>query len=135
MKVYVAGSSGEIDRVKRVMATLRSRGYEITHDWTGEVEAARAANYSDSTYPTDMRFACASADYCGVANADVVVLLLPKTTTSRGMWVEFGIALGHEPSPAIFVVGDALQSIFCELADEIVEDEESLIDRLSGMLA
>lgn len=133
MRIYVAGSSREIERAVSVIAGLRAAGHEITHDWTVECTAARLAGYSDATYPPEMRRATAMADYCGVANAEVAVFLIPPADKpSRGMWVELGIALGHEPAPLIIVVGDGGQSIFCELADVCLSFDEDVVGLLEG---
>jgi hypothetical protein len=115
--IYVAGASKETDRAKHVIARCRELGLTITMDWTKGIEDARAKGYAtDADCPPQVRLEAARADFNGVANADVFLLLVPaKRHGSLGAWIELGIALalnagtreaGYYGVPRIIVVGD-----------------------------
>ncbi len=89
MKIYVAGSSKELDRVEGVIARLRSAGHMITHDWTKAVRAAP----DDHAITDEHARQCAEADVRGVYDADVVWLLIPEVK-SEGAFFELGAAWG-----------------------------------------
>ena len=94
LRVYVAGSSGEIERVERVIAHLRLMGVTITHDWTADIRAVRAAGLaSDADLSDDEARKHALTDLEAVATAHAVLFLAP-TTPTRGAWVEMGYAYG-----------------------------------------
>lgn len=93
MKVYVAGSSSELDRVRAVMAALREAGHEITHDWTEDVLAAREAGHaSDATVDDAHADKCAARDLRGIREADAFILLR-REPASFGASFEAGYAL------------------------------------------
>jgi hypothetical protein len=88
IKVYVAGSSKEIERAERVIAALRARGVEVSHDWTATIRRL-GGSYTpdDAALLPELR-----ADIeDGVFGAAFVLVLAPSTP-SIGMWVELGAA-------------------------------------------
>lgn len=91
MKVYVAGSSKEIERAERVIAALRERGIEITFDWPAQVRAVGSANEGPDEVLLPALLECLEA---GVFGADIVLVLAP-TKPSTGVWVELGTAWAH----------------------------------------
>lgn len=85
MRVYVAGSSKDIDRCERAVARCREAGFTITEDWVAEMRASAP----DAQLDADHLMACAKADIRGVETADVVWLLAPPASKpSAGCWVE-----------------------------------------------
>ena len=91
MRIYVAGSSREIDRVREVQVALRDFGAEITHDWT---EAVERWGSRGSALTAEQRAECARADLeDGVAAADVLLVLWPLAG-GIGTYIELGFALG-----------------------------------------
>lgn len=93
MRIYVAGSGSEVERVRRVMNALRAAGHEISYDWTIDVEAAGAAGHtSDATVEDEHANACADRDHAGVESADVFLLLRNPNRTTFGAAYETGYA-------------------------------------------
>lgn len=109
-RVYVAGSSSELPRVKAAMARCRAAGYEITHDWVAEVEAVGSANPTEATL--QQRRGWATADFIGIGRAQVVWLLVPYID-GAGAYVELGYAI-NECVPVVASGGDS-HSIFLSL--------------------
>ncbi len=88
--VYVAGSSKEIDRAERVIYELRSRGVEITHDWTASMRKhGPEAELDEETLLRELRLDLV----VGVQLAEHVLVLAP-ISMSTGVWVELGVAWG-----------------------------------------
>lgn len=84
MKFYIASRLENAEEVKRVANVLKAAGHEQTYDWTahGSVE--------DEGEPRMAEVALAETN--GVANADLVLVLLPG---GRGTHTELGIAIGR----------------------------------------
>jgi hypothetical protein len=101
MKVYVAGSSREVARVRAMHRRLQNAGHTITHDWTKAVEALGGApELPDGCEETHWR-----EDLAGVGSADAVVVLSPLGgLTTEGTWVELGAAWGL--GRPVVLVGD-----------------------------
>lgn len=90
MKIYVAASSIEIDRAERMISRLKAAGHEITEDWTVKIRQVGLANQG---LTPELRREAADADFRGVAAADRVVILVPKTpVVTQGAWWEGGVA-------------------------------------------
>lgn len=88
MKVYVATKWSRRAEAQEVIATLRSLGHTITHDWTQEEDPPAGTPEADMA----MFYAeCAADDVNGVLDADAVIFL--HDPAARGMYVEFGLAL------------------------------------------
>jgi len=102
-KVYVAGSSKDIQRVQKAIAMLEAGGHEITHDWTQTVGR-----------PPSEYEVIASDDLDGVYDAEV--LLLINHQDGFGSMTEFGMALAWG-RPVIVVDREARVNIFFNLSD------------------
>ena len=114
LRVYVAGSSREMDRARAAMDYVRELGGVITFDWVAEIERVGSAN---DGLTDEQRRSSAAADLEGVEACDVFWLLAPETP-STGAWVELGIALGLRESIRIIVSGPgSKRSIFSALAN------------------
>lgn len=87
LRVYVAGSSKDLKRVKAFIAKCKRNGAAITYDWTVPV-AELGSNPEDywtrSTASSDCRV--------GVQKADVVIALPPEKGHSLGLMYELGYA-------------------------------------------
>lgn len=86
MKIFVAGKFEEKERVRRAMTFLKSKGHEITCDWTqatleGLTDIELRAHYRKH----------ARIDMQGVEEAELFVLLLHEH--GKGLWTELGMAL------------------------------------------
>jgi hypothetical protein len=93
VKVYVAGSSKQLDRVKHWMDKLQAAGHTVTHDWPSLIEAVGSANPPDAT--RDECWDWAIDDLKGVRDAEVLWFLVPETE-GAGAWVELGYALARQ---------------------------------------
>lgn len=117
MKVYIAGSSKELDLVARYMDQVRAAGHEITCDW---VAAMRQESKLDHELTPDEARMYAERDRRGVATADLFWLLLPKEKSEGAFW-ELGYTyartcLGRRPD-RIIVSGNVGARIFCRLPE------------------
>jgi hypothetical protein len=114
MKIYIAGSSNELDIVKPWIEGCKSIGLEITFDWTTAIQS-EGANPQDE----DSRQHWAIQDLMAVEQADIFWLIVPSKNTGRGCWVEYGyaraMALGREL--ITIASGDVKVSIFTAVAD------------------
>lgn len=122
MRVYVAGSSRELDRAAEAMAALRAMGVIVTSTWVENIrELGRGGNPRDATI--DEKKAWASGCLRGVRDSGVLWLLMPVTPTA-GCWVELGFAMGL-PGEKRFVVSgiDQWRSIFTAYADVSFETD------------
>ncbi len=131
LRVYVAGSSREIVRVRRVHTWLREHGHTVTHDWTREVEAAIASGVSEEAMGDIDALTHVWRDLDAVRAADVLWLLSPQEPT-RGAWVELGFATGIG-KPIVVTGPGCRQSIFTRLGVIYHEDAAGLavIDRMA----
>jgi hypothetical protein len=130
--VYVGTKWSRRAEAQAVMAQLRAMGHTITHDWTHEDEMAGA-----TSAVRDAHFrGCALADACGVAEAEVFLLL--HDPAARGAYVELGMAIAL--GVRVMVVGGAAPGkdpaldcpIFYWLAEvEHYVDVESALGRLA----
>lgn len=119
-RVYVAGSSHELGRVKgAIRAVRRIVGPDaITADWT--TTFATATPGADQHVSDREALASAIADLHGVSEAHLVWFLAPLQ--SRGAWVELGYAIARRVT--LVVSGPLCRaSIFTRLADELHETD------------
>lgn len=126
MRIYVAGSSRQLERVKAAMAALRSLGHTITHDWVALVEEYGEANPVDAATSTMRRWA--ADDLAGVYNADMVWLLMPETE-GFGAAVEMGYAIAH--GVPVIVSGAHARSVFTSLASCYDRDDLALAEEFA----
>lgn len=134
VKVYVAGSSKEIQRCSAAMTLLRASGIEVTSTWIESIARAGGVANPANAHRTDR---CAWSLECleAVDAADVVWLLAPADDApTRGAWGE--LCYAHARAKTIIASGNTHQSIFCALAlVEYYEDSEalSLLVRMATM--
>ena len=119
-KLYVAGSSRELDRARAVVATL-SRHFEIVSTWIAAVESAGAEN------PTDRATRLRCLDE--LDRADTLLLLVPREENhSHGAFFELGYAVAtRKRTVASGLTG---RSIFCVQCEEEFESDRHAIDWL-----
>lgn len=116
MRVYLAGPSCELPRVKQWAEALEANGFELTHRWWELVEARGPG--TDGELVADEQALHARADLAGIDAAEAVWALWPEERgRSLGTAVELGYALGRRRLSPIVVTGPrALESIFTALA-------------------
>lgn len=113
MRVYVAGSSKELDRVAWNIKRLTDAGMDITHDWSKQV--ALANGKANPVTTESQRKKWSKDDYKGVATCDFLWLLLPSGHLSPGAFFEFGVA--YALGVPVVISGDNMySSIFTSLA-------------------
>lgn len=137
MRIYIAGSSREIERAERAIKAVRELGHTITVDWPAAMRAEAANGKGDHALTPEEQKRYAEADLDGVAGADLVWLLIPdRENPSVGAWFEAGYALAiaryHEPSTAIVASGVVGGYIFARVLDRLFEDDAAVITWLAG---
>lgn len=86
MRVYVSGSSREMDRAKAAIAAPRAHGVDV-HDWTADFDSPPR----DRAQLLDVL----RLDLIEVRRCDLFLFLEPATP-SIGAWVELGYTGGHK---------------------------------------
>lgn len=119
VKVYVAASQHEYQRARKAMFELRFAGCEITHDWTVEVGDFPATTDDD-------RYEAARADFIGVVQADVILLLTPdRPDWGCAMYTELGIGLALDRR-CIIVGPQRDRNIFAYLCERYETDQDGI---------
>ena len=78
MRVYVAGSSKEVPRIRGIHAAIRALGGDITFDWTPSIERAIRLGISEEQLPDTEAKVIAETDlFTGVFGAQVLLLAAP----------------------------------------------------------
>lgn len=111
MRVYVAGSSRQLGRVRAAMERLKAAGHTVVHDWPTIIEAQGEANPADATQ--DERWDWAIDDLAGVKAADCLWFLVPAEE-GAGAFVELGYALAI--GKPVICSGTYQRSIFTSMA-------------------
>jgi hypothetical protein len=126
LRVYVAGSSAELDRVKTAMDRLRKAGITVSHDWVACINEVGSANPAGATDADRAQWAW--EDLRGVKNADILWVLWPETP-SAGACVELGYAI--RGGQRIIISGNHKTSIFTTSGECYDTDYEALAEVLS----
>jgi len=122
-KVYVAGSSLELDRAERMIAALERAGIVVTSTWTIAVRDAGTGNPANAT--REQRAQWTITDLAQVRAAELFLFLVPpRDVATRGAWTEAGYALAK--NKVCVFAGDTKQSIFSALAYEYETDAAAL---------
>lgn len=121
MRIYVAASQHDWQRARDAMASLRTFGHTITHDWTGEVEHHAAIAPRED----ELRL-YAEQDFEGVRSCDAILALTPPWKSwGCGLWTELGIALAM--GKLCIVTGPRCDAnIFARLCTRVGTDLEGL---------
>lgn len=125
MKVYVAASSGQLDRATAAMNALEERGHTVTHDWVTEVRLVGEANPLDASQLEQLRWA--RADLAGVLDADIFWLLMPSSG-GFGAAVELGYAIA-KGIPIIVSGGVPSRSIFTSFATDCLDRDDLALNK------
>ncbi len=97
MNFYVAGKWEERAEVKKLMNILKSKGHEITMDWT-------VHEHADDGYPEQYSV----DDIEGVEKAEAFVGLFINPNSYKGALVELGVALTR--CDMVYIIGHAVDS-------------------------
>lgn len=122
-KVYVAGSSAELERAERAIAELEAAGIVVTSTWPLNVrDQGGIANPTEA--PRDLRQRYSTSCLGQLRDADLLWVLVPdRAAPTIGAWVEYGYAIAFNKQ--IVFSGDTRQSIFCSLGLEFASDERA----------
>ena len=141
MKLYIAGSSKELDRAAAWIERAKLAGLTITFDWTVPIREKGSGN----ALPFLEKRGYAAVDMRAIREADIFWFLAPiDHITFGGVW-EFGFACGmdhaharvREPDPSGVVVHPMLlvlsgpkkdAHIFTTLADAHFENDEDAFE-------
>lgn len=92
LRVYVAASSRELERVDRALEGLsKIPNVEVTYRWIDDMREQMAKGRTDKDLTREEALEVGDACLQGVYDADLVWLLYPNEPT-RGAWVELGYA-------------------------------------------
>lgn len=117
MRIYIAGPSRDVARVRLAQALLHERGHTLTLDWLTPIIENLAAGIRDRDLSRSEQIAHAATDSRAIRESDGVLLLVGADGLSTGSAVELGIALGM--GKAIVACGDSAarrRCIFVSLA-------------------
>lgn len=130
MKLYIAGGSADLVRVKRMAAEAEKQSWVLVEKWWETVERVGAANPANATKA--QRKEWAQSCLRGVDAADYVwVLVPPPGAPSIGCWVEFGYACAKGKLAALS--GNNTNSIFGALAGLEVETDEKALELMDAV--
>jgi nucleoside 2-deoxyribosyltransferase len=107
-KVYLAGPWDDRAKMPSICKLFEGAGFEVTHKWWNfEVKGV-----DGKTPDPDHGIYCALADYNGVSNADVLVVL--NSIYSEGKAVEMGLAMAW--NKPICIIGRNVTNVFLNLS-------------------
>ena len=108
MRIYVAGSTRDVERVKGVQDAVRAFGHEITFDWTGAEGQIRTDGSWDIASEAGAQIAQREIAAC--VRADLTILLFPPQGGGLGCWIEMGATLAY--GGEVWVVEPGRDSVF-----------------------
>lgn len=116
MRIYIAGSSTEMERVAEFMSACRALGYLVTLDWVEIVlRNGGVANPKDVAINAAREWS--ERDLAAIAEADVFVMLAPLDgAPARGAFVELGFAVARAKATLV-VRSPSCHSIFQSMAE------------------
>lgn len=110
VRVYIAASSRDIERVRWAQQALATVGASLVHDWT------QTLSNDERTMNRRDRARLAGECIEGVRSCDLLWMLAPPGP-SCGAWAELGIAVQRVERPIIIVSGTVeqrMQSLFTD---------------------
>ncbi len=103
MKIYLAASVTYAEETAAIAEDIRNIGHEVTSHWHDSVPLGGFLGSEEIENYQAKSQSGAFMDMSGILDADLIVVFTKKTSTTGGMHVEFGIAIGLEKK--IVVVG------------------------------
>lgn len=107
LRVYVAGRTEDVERVRRVQQIVFDVGGEVTFDWTGPEGDIR----KDWRGSSDRARELAQRERRAVLDANVLVLCGPDPHGGLGCFIETGMAMARGGID-IFVIEPVRESVF-----------------------
>ena len=126
MLIYVGGKWQEKPAVRVAQAALTEAGHGVISVWTGSKDTTSDRSLMQQAF----------IDYCGIQEADALVIVLNNEeeylSGSPNRYVEMGIALGKQIP--VYIIGKAREDeIFHRLPwIKHMESIEEVIDALRG---
>lgn len=94
MRIYVAGSSKDIEKIREIIQQLWDAGHEITHDWTINFEHLQdIVKGEDKEQARKVSQVSASHDRQGVLDADFLIWCVSSNSSHGAPW-EAGLFSG-----------------------------------------
>jgi len=94
-KVYIAASSKELERARRLADRARKLGgVEVVSDWIDIMSSRAAEGLSDADMTREQRAKAALSDLGGIASADAVVGLLSHHESEMRFEIGFAHGMG-----------------------------------------
>jgi len=132
MRVFVAGSSKELERAERFIARVNAiHGLEVAYDWPAIIRAhdgqANGLTHEES-YGLSLR------EIESIESAQALVLLLPAPgNESIGMWVELGLC--RNSCGFIAFSGDNPErTIFYGMAEKLTKNDDEALEWLVSLI-
>lgn len=123
MKIYIAASSTDLERVDRCASLAHAAGLLVVSTWPVTVRKVGNANPRDAVRSDRIRWSM--DDLAELQLADIVWLLVPPADKpTRGAWIEIGYAI--HAGKGLVCSGDTRQSIFTSLGAEFDTDDAAL---------
>lgn len=123
LRVYIAASAREVERVRAAQAVVEARGWTLTLDWLSPLLERLGRGAMDRDLSDEEAAVYASGDLQAISTADVVWYLTPREPT-RGAYVELGYAIGCE----VFVLASGAaerSTLFEALVARVPSDDEA----------
>jgi nucleoside 2-deoxyribosyltransferase len=140
LKVYVAGSSKQLERAADAMGQIKAAGHYITHNWVRSIEEAGAANPPETTPAQRNQWALECLR--GVYECDVLLLLVTNEAESFGMPFEMGFAYSEQchaimdqKEPKRIVTSGTCDAIFVGLANAHYDRDDKALAAEFGVVA
>lgn len=138
MKVYLAGPSAELDRVRAAAEAIEAAGHTITEKWWLRVEEAASHGWAtDADVPSDYMEYSAWRNAVGIQDANVVIALAKSSGGfSSGCAGEIGYAIARSEKydlSTIIIAPHAMARgfIWSFLVDAIFDHIEEALDFLA----
>lgn len=127
MKVYISASFTSQKRLRQYRDELWKMGHQVVSSWLDET--AIPANMSPDAFIRKL----AVKDIAEIVAADVLISDNHEPSTSGGMFIEMGVALGRFQHIQVWTVGPKGRSPFHELADRHFDTWEECLAYVRGL--
>ena len=131
MKIFIAGSSKEIQIVSGFMQKIRDLGHEITYDWTNTVRLNGGAEKANDCSADVLRSLelCFDNLHKGVIGADLFWMIVPDSETIGG-WVEYGYT--SQTDIPIIISGNWKRTIYNTLAEKRFDTHDEALSYIKS---
>jgi len=131
LKVYIAASSREVERVRAAQQAVADNGWTLTLDWLTPILDNLAAGRRDMDLSAQEAYEHADADCAAIRSAEVLWFLSPLEPT-KGAWWELGYGDAHG---LLLVASGPASSIFERRVHVRCERDALVVGVLKGVAA